>query len=80
MTTVVVLRPRPTRRATLGLSKITGLDVHFAKCAESNEEAALDHLNELIAWWGLRDMRSHERRLSVTKGDTPHRKKRRPRR
>lgn len=66
-------RPFPSEAAQRGLSKITGLDVHFDKCAESSEDAALEHLDDLIAWWRLPSLKWTP---AVSKREPPHRKKR----
>ena len=47
-------RPIPDSRAKRGLLAIEGMEVTFGKGAtQKEEEAALEHINELIRWWNL---------------------------
>jgi len=52
--TVVKHRPRPNRDAQVGLWDIENIEVHFkGDVSEAEQDAALEHLSELIDWWNL---------------------------
>lgn len=46
-------RPLPSELAKRGLKHVDHVDVEFAGGTELEQQAALDHLSELIAWWNL---------------------------
>ena len=47
-------RPIPTESQKPGLLKVESVEVTFSGGSKRQQKAALDHINELIAFWNMR--------------------------
>ncbi len=47
-------RPMPTEAQKPGLLKVQSVEVTFSGGSKRQQNAALDHINDLIAFWNLR--------------------------
>ena len=47
-------RPIPNQRAKRGLLCVESVEVTFSGGSDRNQEEALDHISELIAFWNMK--------------------------